>query len=254
MAYIGFKRNWDIDNFSAPIVTAAGDIVTLPMLFLSAMIVLNVPDLAVDLPSLFFLALTAWLVVRIVRRGIASEKRILLESVPVLTFCTVLDIGAGVTIEHNLEELVALPALLVLIPPFLAGANGLGGILTSRISSLLHMGLVRPKKLPGPLEVENFMIIYVFAVWVFMIVGVFAHLVAGLIGVSSPGLGNMVLLSLTAGVLTVTILNIISYYVAMMTFRFSLDPDTHSIPLTSSSIDFFGAAFLMSVIVLLGLG
>jgi len=63
----------------------------------------------------------------------------------------------------------------------------------------------------------------------------------------------MVLLSLTAGMVTVTVLNIIAYYVAVLTYRFSLDPDDHSIPLTSSAIDSVGAVALMVFIVIMGL-
>ena len=43
VAAVGFRRNWDIDNISAPLITAAGDIVTLPMLFLAAIIVMAAP-------------------------------------------------------------------------------------------------------------------------------------------------------------------------------------------------------------------
>jgi mgtE-like transporter len=48
------------------------------------------------------------------------------------------------------------------------------------------------------------------------------------------------------------VLNILSYYVAVYTFRFNLDPDDHSIPLTSSAIDFVGAVFFIGVVVLIG--
>jgi mgtE-like transporter len=77
--------------------------------------------------------------------------------------------------------------------------------------------------------------------------------VALLLGLGSPPLGQVVLLTLVAGLVTVTALNIISYYVAVLTFRMSLDPDDHSIPLTSSAIDSVGAVALMIFIVVLGL-
>ena len=52
--------------------------------------------------------------------------------------------------------------------------------------------------------------------------------------------------------LTVTVLNLISYYVAVYTFKFNLDPDDHCIPITSSAIDFVGAIFFIAVVVLIG--
>jgi mgtE-like transporter len=143
--------------------------------------------------------------------------------------------------------------LLVLIPPFLEDANALGGILTSRLSSLLHMGILAPRKVPGKVALENFAIIYIFALWVFILVGVSSYAVAVLLNLGTPSLGQMVLLTLVAGLVTVTVLNLVSYYVAVLTFRLSLDPDDHSIPLTSSAIDSIGAISLMVFIVVFGL-
>jgi mgtE-like transporter len=253
VAGIGFRRNWDIDNISAPLITAAGDIVTLPMLFLSAIIVLNSPDITILLFSIMFILVTIVLVGMAVSKGAAEMRRIFVQSAPVLTVCILLDIIAGVTIDQQLEALVALPVLLVLIPPFLEDANALGGILTSRFASLLHMGILEPGKAPGRVAMENFAIIYIFALWVFTLLGISSYAVGLLLGLASPPLWEMVFLSLTAGLVTVTVLNIIAYYVAVLTYRFSLDPDDHSIPLTSSAIDSVGAVALMVFIVIMGL-
>jgi mgtE-like transporter len=253
VAAVGFRRNWDIDNISAPLITAAGDIVTLPMLFLAAIIVINSPDLAIIIAAAAFVIITAYLAYRGVTRGAKEMRRIFVQSAPVLVLCILLDIVAGITIDNQLEALVALPALLVLIPPFLEDANALGGILTSRLSSLLHMGILAPRKVPGKVALENFAIIYIFALWVFILVGVSSYAVAVLLNLGTPSLGQMVLLTLVAGLVTVTVLNLVSYYVAVLTFRLSLDPDDHSIPLTSSAIDSIGAISLMVFIVVFGL-
>jgi mgtE-like transporter len=257
VASIGYRRGWDIDNISAPIITAAGDIVTLPMLFIAALIVtgnfgsfLSSNTLAF---SLVFLVLTVYLSYRAFKLKKSETRRIIMQSAPVLLVCIVLDIAAGLTIDNQIEGLVTLPALLILIPPFLEDANALGGILTSRLSSMLHMGTIEPTRTPNRTSWENFAIIYIFSIWVFTLVGVTSHFVAELLGMGSPGLVEMVLLSLSAGLITVTVLNFISYYVAIYTYRFALDPDDHSIPLTSSAIDAVGAISLMMMIILLNL-
>lgn len=254
VANLGFRHNWDIDNFSAPLITAAGDIVTLPMLFLAAIIVLGAPSWTILLLSIGFVIVTVILAYLFLNRGVDEARRIFVQSAPVLTLCILLDIVAGVTIDQQLESLVALPALLVLIPPFLEDANALGGILTSRFSSLLHMGILKPDRMPGRAALENFAIIYLFALWVFTLVGISSYTVAVLLGLGTPSLLTMVFLSLTAGLITVTFLNIISYYVAIYTYRLSLNPDDHGIPLTSSAIDSIGALALMGIIFALGLG
>jgi len=254
VAMTGFKRNWDVDNISAPLITAAGDIVTLPMLFLAAIIVINAPQLIIDVFFALFIAITLTLMVALFRKGHREVKRVVRQSFPVLTVCVVLDLVAGLTIDNQLESLVALPALLVLIPPFLEDSNALGGILTSRFSTMLHMGQMEPAATPGATARENFAITYVFALWVFTLVGVSTFAVAWLIGLESPPLWDMVVLTLVAGLMTVTVLNIIAYYVAVATYRMNLDPDDHSIPLTSSAVDMIGSFALMGTILLMGLG
>jgi mgtE-like transporter len=255
IARIGFNRGWDIDNVSAPIITAAGDILTLPMLFVAGLFVLwgnDISSTVVEIVAVASILIGVMICIATFRKKAGENRRIFIHSVPALIICTIMDIGAGLTIEEQLASLVMVPALLVMIPSFLEDANSLGGILTSRLSSMLHMGTLEPKTLPGPGALENFAIIYIFAAYVFTLVGVSTYLVAWLLGLSSPPLLNLVALSLLAGMITVTILNFISYYVATVAFRFALDPDDHSIPFTSSSIDFIGAAALMMCIILLG--
>jgi mgtE-like transporter len=116
------------------------------------------------------------------------------------------------------------------------------------------MGILEPDRTPRRVALENFAIIYIFALWVFVLVGISAYAVAIFLGLGTPSLPQMLLLSLTAGLITVTFLNIISYYVAVATYRLSLNPDDHGIPLTSSAIDSIGAVALMAVIFALGLG
>ncbi|HIH77274.1 MAG TPA: Mg/Co/Ni transporter MgtE [Methanomassiliicoccales archaeon] len=257
VANLGFRRNWDIDNISAPLLTAAGDIVTLPMLFLAGILVLNwngdLAHLFYDIMMVAFFIITVYLIYEALYRRDEETKRIFVQSSPVLVICILLDLGAGLTIEDQISHLVAYPALLVLIPLFLQNCNALGGILTSRMSSLLHMGIMLPGKVPGKVSYENFAIIYIFALWVFTFVSIATHFVCVALGLASPGLLIMITLGLVAGLVTVTVLNFLSYYVAVTTFMFSLDPDDHSIPITSSAIDFIGSLALMAAIVMLGL-
>jgi mgtE-like transporter len=257
VANLGFRRNWDIDNISAPLLTAAGDIVTLPMLFLAGILVLNwngdAAAMFYDVMMVLFFIITVYLTYEALYRRDEEAKRIFVQSSPVLAICIILDLGAGLTIEDQSSHLVAYPALLVLIPLFLQNCNALGGILTSRMSSLLHMGIMLPGKVPGKVSYENFAIIYIFALWVFTFVSIATHFVCLVIGLASPGLLAMISLGLVAGLITVTVLNFLAYYVAVTTFMFSLDPDDHSIPVTSSAIDFIGSLALMGVIVAFGL-
>ena len=43
IAALGVRREWDVDNVSVPVVTAAGDVITLPSLFLATFLVRTSP-------------------------------------------------------------------------------------------------------------------------------------------------------------------------------------------------------------------
>ena len=56
---------------------------------------------------------------------------------------------------------------------------------------------------------------------------------------------------LIAGMLTATVINFLSYYVAVAAIKFRLDPDDHCIPITSSIMDVVGTTILVAVISLM---
>src|SRR5438874_3703309 len=144
-------RGWDMDNVAAPLVTAAGDMVTLPSLFLATFLVqidFVTPLIAIFTSVLAVAALIAAL--RAGRAGLPVLHRILIESLPVLVIAGMIDVVAGLTIEKRLESFLAFPGLLVLVPPFLEDTGALGGILSARLASKLHLGTIDPVAVPQP--------------------------------------------------------------------------------------------------------
>jgi mgtE-like transporter len=258
IARTGFKRDWDVDNITAPLIAAAGDIVTMPMLFICAWFVVHCPDQNIIniLTLLLILATVVFLIIIFTRKIVLGRmdeaKRIISQSTPILLMCLMLDIAAGVIIEGKTEELLVLPVLIILMPAFLNEGNALSGMLTSRLSSMLHLGTLKVTRFPGRNATENFAIIYILAAITYAYIGAIAFAAAILIG----GTGDIsfirvMAIVLIAGMIVTTALNFLSYYVAVGAVRFDLDPDDHSIPLTSSSMDLIAAAVLISVIVLL---
>ena len=97
------------------------------------------------------------------------------------------------------------------------------------------------------------MLVSVYAVPVFVFLGLSSTVVAHVLGQASPGALNMLGVSLIAGTLATIFAVFVGFYAAVATYRFGLDPDNHSIPLVTSSLDFFGALSLILAIVVLGL-
>jgi mgtE-like transporter len=246
------RYGWDLDSVAAPVITAAGDMVTLPSLFLATYCV------GVRFLSPLLGALTAGLavvsLVGVVRSGLPLLKRIVAESLPILLVAGAIDIIAGISIEKRLEAFTTLPALLVLVPPFLEDTGALGGILAARLSSKLHLGIIEPARLPPRAARADFRLVAVFAIPVFTLVAVSSDLVSLLLGLGSPGPVRMIGVSLIGGLLATTACVAITYYGAIAAYRLGLDPDNHGIPLVTSSMDLIGAVALIFAILIMGVG
>jgi mgtE-like transporter len=141
----------------------------------------------------------------------------------------------------------------VLLPAFLSSAGALGGILSSRLASKLHLGLVAPESFPSREARRDIRVVALLAVPVFIFNGVGAHYVGLLLGQESPGLGRMLLVTAVGGVVAVAFVLVVAYYGTVASFRLGVDPDTYGIPVVTSS-DFAGAFALVLAIVALGVG
>lgn len=253
VAIISVKRGWDMDNVAAPVVTAAGDLVTLPMLWASTLL-LPVPFLREIVGFLSLAAVIAVTVYSFLRlRGLRIYRTIIRQSVPVLVLAGLLDIIAGITIDRRVERFFTFPALLVLIPPFLADAGAIGGILSARISSKLHLGLVEARGIPGRRSLEDISLAYVLAMPVFLLVGLGATIVSAITGLAHPPFTLMIALSLLAGALATTAAVFVAYYSSVFSHRFGLDPDNYGIPTVTSTMDMTGILALLTAMVILGI-
>jgi mgtE-like transporter len=247
------RFGWDMDNVAAPLVTAAGDVVTLPSLVLATLLVglpVVTDVLAVATALLAVVAGTAGLRAR----GLPLARRIVRESLPVLCVAGAVDVIAGLTIEKRLEAFLAYPALLVLVPPFLEDSGALGGVLTARLSSKLHLGVVPPTGVPTRAARRDFALIGMLAVPVFTLLALSADLVARLFDLPSPGVARMLAVTLLGGTVATVSAIAIGYYSSIAAYRFGLDPDNHGIPLVTSSMDLVGAFALILGIVVVGIG
>jgi mgtE-like transporter len=244
------QRRWDLDNVAAPIVTAAGDVATLPSLFVATYLLgihLFTPIVAGICAVACIVALVAGL-----RSGLPALQRIVIESAPILVAAGLIDVLAGVTIEKRTESFVLFPALAVLIPPFLEDSGALGGILSARVSTRLHLGTLAWGR--SPLAVlDDILLVLMYAVPTFVLLGVSADLAANVTHFHGPGLLKMVEVSVLGGTMATGFAVVIGYYAAVFTHRLGLDPDNHGIAIVTSTLDLFGAFSLILAIVLLGL-
>ncbi len=250
VAITGHNRGWDIDNMSAPIITAAGDMVTLPALFFAVILIGGEGASLHNIVFILFGVLVLAIIWLTVRSGLDIMKRIVYESIPMLLIAGFMSTIAGLVINSKIDGFLLLPALLVMVPLFLEDNNALGGILTSRLSSMLHTGMFKPNLLPGKQILPNFLLIYLYSLVVFPLVGISAFVASMLIGIATSDVWTLVFISTAAGLIAVTIVNLVGYYVAVAAYKLRLDPDNHSIPMMSSIVDAFGAVCLVAVLMM----
>jgi mgtE-like transporter len=253
MARRSNRRGWNMDDVGAPIITATGDLVTLPALLLAALL-LRWETVALSLGGIG-LALGAAMVVAGWRHHETTIRRIVRESVVVLTIAVTIDVLAGVVVEARAEEQFSAAALLILLPPFIANCGSLGGMLSSRLASQLHVGLLEPRALPGRLAMLDFSLTTLLAMLAFTGVGVMGWLAAWLVPTVTPlALSATVGVTLVAGLLATPILALVAYTAATASFRFGFDPDNHGIPIVTATMDLAGVLCLVAAISLLQVG
>lgn len=245
-----FRRGWDLDAVSTPMVTAIGDMITLPALFLATFIARN-PSLnaaAAALCTAAAVGALAWAVVR----SPPVVQRTLLEMAGVSALAPMLDIFAGAVLEAHRTELEAIPGILILIPPFVSQAGAIGGILSSRLSSKLQLGVITPRGRPERPALVDATIVIALGLVVFTAIGVIAAVLASITGVARPASELMVVGTVLAGLVVLPVTLVVGYYVAVLTTRFGLDPDNHGVPTITATLDLTGVAAVLFVMSVLG--
>jgi mgtE-like transporter len=247
LARRAYQRGWDLDSVGAPLITAVGDMATIPCLFVATFLV-GIRWVTPAVAAVVVVGAAA-LTVRSLMVDRPLARRIIRESVLILVVMGGVDLLAGLVAESRLERFLAFPALLVLLPPFLESAGALGGILTSRLSSKLHMGLLSPRRRPEAAAWLDATIVFLFAAFMFTLRGAIAEVAAQVMGLASPGFLTMLGVSFTAGMMATVMSVVVAYYTAIATFRLGLDPDNHGIPIVSSTMDLLGViAFVIGLI------
>jgi mgtE-like transporter len=247
LAVRAYRRGWDLDSVSAPLITATGDMFTIPALYVASFLA-GIGWVSAGL-AIALAMVTVVLLVWGLTTHLATARRVVRESIPVLVVAGAVDILAGLVLQSRLGELVALPALLMLIPPILGNAGGLGGLLSSRLTSKLHLGVLTARGRPESVALLDAAVVMLIALLVFPLLGVAAEALALLLDLQSPGLPRMVAVSVIAGLMATTLALLVAYYSAVATYRLGLDPDNHGIPMITSSMDFAG---VLSLVVALG--
>jgi mgtE-like transporter len=246
-----FHRGWDLDAVGAPLITAIGDVVTLPCLFVASYLaqidivtpVVGIVGVIAGILALF----KGWTTV------LPVARRIVREAFPVLCIAIVLDVLAGTVVEPRMDQVFTpLPAFLIIIPGFLENTGALGAILAARLGSKLHLGAVTATAKPGAVALLDGTIVLALGLLVYALTAISTLGIATATGAAYPGALKFLGVVMLGGVMSTLLAAIIGYYAAVVTFRFGFDPDNHTIPIVTSGMDLMGVTCLVTALVVFG--
>ena len=228
-------------------MTTAGDIVTLPVLVVTTLFFVTLAPFILNILFGIIILLTAACVVYSVYLD-EPVFEINREILPLLLFLSFVGTLAGLTYTLDLERIIEFAVFLIIIPPFTGLCGSIAGILCSRLATGMHMGEIDVKVCPERPVIEQFGGSYLYALFVFPLIGLIAQGASGLMGIVSPGLPELIIICTVSGMIVITIVNLIAYATAGLSFRYGLDPDNFGIPVITSTIDLVGAGILVAVI------
>ena len=252
VSFKSFKHGWDPDNITSPIIAAFGDLFTLPAISLSTFI-LNYLDINIMFKDVVLVILLISVLISFVHCYRLSDetKTILRQSTPILLLCSFLGGSAGGILNSSVETLLTNPSLLTLIPLFSGESGSLISILGARLSSGLHSGLIEPLKRPKGNATHNFIICFILAIIVFPFIGFLAEGSSIAFGTIGVGFARIIGISTLSGLILVSIMAILVYYVSITSYNNNLDPDNIVIPISTSITDSISSLILISVSLLL---
>jgi len=254
ISFRSFNHGWDPDNVTTPIIAAVGDLFTLPAIIASVYILtyLNSYLLIKDIISIIIVILIIIALIYTIKRG-EESKKIIYQSTPVLLLCSFLGVSAGGILNSSVETLLTNPSLLTLLPLFSGVSGSLISILSARLSSGLHYGLIEPLKKPTGESIHNFLICYILAVVMYPLIGFIAEDSTDILGLTGVGFVNIISISTISGFILLSLMIFVVYFISITSYNRDLDPDNIVIPISTSVTDTISSLTLI-VISLLILG
>lgn len=254
ISFKSFQHGWDPDNITSPIIAAFGDLFTLPAIILSLFIlqVLDINWIVKDAALLIIILLVAISFIYCYKLS-DETKTILRQSTPVLLLCSFLGCSAGAILNSAVETLLTNPTLLTLLPLFSGESGSLISILGARLSSGLHSGLIEPSTKPEGNAVYNFGVCIVLSIIIFPFIGILAEESSFILKTAGVGFDKIMEISTISGLILVTVMAFLVYYISITSYRNNLDPDNIVIPISTSITDSISSLILISIsLIILG--
>ncbi len=251
LSVLSFRRGYDLDAVSTPMVTAIGDMATLPTLFLATFLTRN------DTLNAVVAALCVAACLAAVAAGVDDRPAGGPTGGPGDGGGDRTHAAAG----HRRRRAARGPQRRTRgharaadpDPTLRLAGRSAGG---HPVVAAVLEAPARRDRAPGgvpetPALVDGSLVVGA-GIVIFTLIGAVALWLSVLTGLAHPSPAVMIGGTLLAGVLTLPLTLIVGYYVAILTARFGMDPDNVGVPIITSVMDLAGVACVLSAMSLLG--
>lgn len=183
---------------------------------------------------------------------IYSWKKIVKNSLPLLTLTVFIEIIAGQILLFNQDILILFPLFLVSFPVINGVGGNIGSVLGARLASGLHVGSVKISVRDNEMR-DSFITSILLGVISYFILGLIIYYFVYYFMEIEINISLIVFLSVVflSGVLVVCLLCFVSVVTAFLSFKKGLDPDDVVAPVVTTVGDFVGIIFLLVFISLI---
>ncbi|WP_123536548.1 magnesium transporter [Halosimplex salinum] len=166
---------------------------------------------------------------------------------PILVALTLLELVGGLTLGSFEATLRRYPSLLVLVPVTIGTAGNLGSVLSARLSTAFHLGILSFDVTDDEL-LGNTITTVLLAVTVFPVVGAGAWAVARVTGGARLPVETVVAVASISGLVLAVLAVAVTVTAAYTAYRFEADPDDVVIPVVTNVCDVLGVIVLFGVV------
>jgi mgtE-like transporter len=184
---------------------------------------------------------------------IYSWKKIVKNSLPILTLAALIEIFAGQILQENQNNLLIFPIFLISIPVINSVGGNIGSILGARLASGLHIGNIEITLKDKNMQ-NNFLTSLIMGLITYAVLGILIYYIAHLVNIPMEiDLFVFVSIVLITGGLLILMLSMVSVFTAFLSFKRGLDPDDIVAPVVTTFGDTLGIILLFLLIGMVGI-
>jgi len=248
LTFISFKRSLDPDTVLYPAVSTVANIVMTFLYIALLHVFFSGPN--GEWATILFGLINVFLVLFILPLNIRNRefRQILKESLPTMVLVAFMVNVTG-TLFKAIGDLAGNRREIYTIYPAMIDMVGDAGLVVGSAATVkLTLGVLKPSLGAIKNHVKNILSAWASTLILFMVLGAAALAINGMFSIWE--ITNLLLILLIANVISFTAIVVVSYAIAILTFKRGLDPDNFVIPVQSSLADAITTAALLAALLL----